>query len=113
MTRSRFFLACIVLLTVLAVSPTPVARADASPDAKICRMAPINSMPAHASITFKINHLGFSHYTGRFDKMEATLKLQQRCTGTKRVECHRLSNSINTKTRSWKKSYAAINFRRD
>ncbi|MDR3450984.1 MAG: YceI family protein [Alphaproteobacteria bacterium] len=26
--------------------------------------------PSHTSITFKLNHVGFSHFTGRFDKME-------------------------------------------
>jgi len=59
MTRSRFFLACIVLLTVLAVSPTPVARADASPDAKDMPNGAYQLDASHASITFKINHLGF------------------------------------------------------
>jgi polyisoprenoid-binding protein YceI len=30
--------------------------------------------PAHASLTFKVNHLGFSHYTARFSTFDASLK---------------------------------------
>ena len=73
MIRSRFFLLCTALLVVLAAAPTPVARADAAPDVKEMPAGAYQIDPNHASITFKINHLGFSHYTGRFDKMEATL----------------------------------------
>lgn len=31
--------------------------------------------PAHASLTFRVNHLGFSHYTARFAKFDVTMKL--------------------------------------
>lgn len=31
--------------------------------------------PAHSSLTFKVNHQGFSHYTARFDDFKATLTL--------------------------------------
>jgi polyisoprenoid-binding protein YceI len=30
--------------------------------------------PAHTSVTFKVSHLGFSHYTARFSKVDGTLK---------------------------------------
>lgn len=31
--------------------------------------------PTHTSITWKVNHLGLSHYTARFTKMDATLSI--------------------------------------
>lgn len=31
--------------------------------------------PEHASLTFKVNHMGFSHYTARFFTFDADLKL--------------------------------------
>ncbi|MCF7700676.1 YceI family protein [Loktanella sp. M215] len=31
--------------------------------------------PAHASVVFSVNHLGLSHYTGEFDTLEGTLRL--------------------------------------
>ena len=73
MIRSRFFGAAALLLFVLAVSPSPVALADTTPDIKSIPSGTYQLDPDHASITFKINHLGFSRYTARFDKMEATL----------------------------------------
>jgi polyisoprenoid-binding protein YceI len=32
--------------------------------------------PRHTSVIFKINHLGFSHFTGRFDKVEGNYDFQ-------------------------------------
>jgi len=75
MIRSRLFIACMAMLATLAIAPTPVARADASPDIKDIPSGAYQLDPNHASIVFKINHLGFSRYTARFDKMEATLNL--------------------------------------
>lgn len=31
--------------------------------------------PMHSSLTFKVLHMGFSHYTARFEKFDATLQL--------------------------------------
>jgi polyisoprenoid-binding protein YceI len=31
--------------------------------------------PAHASLLFRVNHLGFSHYTARFTRFDAELRL--------------------------------------
>src|SRR5580693_2262970 len=51
---------------------SPIASTQAD-DAKTAVSGAYQMDPNHASVTFKINHLGFSHYTGRFDKMEGTL----------------------------------------
>lgn len=38
--------------------------------------------PAHASLVFTVNHLGFSHYTGQFTRFTADLKLDPANPGT-------------------------------
>jgi polyisoprenoid-binding protein YceI len=52
--------------------------------------------PNHASITFKINHLGFSRYTGRFDKMEATLNYNNSALEKSELNVTIYPNSIDT-----------------
>jgi polyisoprenoid-binding protein YceI len=51
---------------------------------------------SHASITFKINHLGFSRYTGRFDKMEGTLNFDAATPEKSGLDVTIYPNSINT-----------------
>jgi polyisoprenoid-binding protein YceI len=51
---------------------------------------------SHASITFKINHLGFSRYTGRFDKMEGTLNFDAATPEKSSLDVTIYPNSINT-----------------
>src|SRR3954462_11484002 len=34
--------------------------------------------PSHASLIFRVNHLGFSHFTSQFRKFDATLTLDPR-----------------------------------
>jgi polyisoprenoid-binding protein YceI len=50
--------------------------------------------PTHANVTFKINHLGFSRYTGRFDKMEAVLSLNAASPADSSLEVTVEPNSI-------------------
>ena len=73
MIRFRPVFAIAFMLMALAAAPTTVALADATPDVKDMPPGAYQLDPNHASVTFKINHLGFSRYTARFDKMEATL----------------------------------------
>jgi polyisoprenoid-binding protein YceI len=42
--------------------------------------------PAHASLEFKVNHLGFSHYTARFADFDASLKFDPAHPETSSVE---------------------------
>jgi len=41
--------------------------------------------PAHASLIFRVNHLGFSHFTSQFRKFNATLTLDPRHPENSRV----------------------------
>lgn len=94
---SRLRLIAVPLLTLgatlLLASPlAPAARADDAP--------PVSGTyeldPNHASVTFKINHLGFSRYTGRFDKMEATLNLNAAAPEQSALDVTVYPNSIDT-----------------
>ncbi len=73
MFRSRLVFVLALVVFALAVEPTTVARADATTDVKDMPAGTYQLDPNHTSVSFKINHLGFSHYTARFDKVEATL----------------------------------------
>jgi len=96
MLRSRLVLVLAVVLFALAASPTPVARADASTDIKDLPTGAYELDPNHTSIIFKINHLGFSHYTGRFDKMEATLNFNNGAPEQSALNVTVYPNSIDT-----------------
>jgi polyisoprenoid-binding protein YceI len=62
------------LILFLATLGAPcAARAEISLDAKTAPYGLYKIDPDHTSVTFKINHLGFSHYTGRFNKIEGIL----------------------------------------
>ena len=78
------------LLALAACSPKPVTEAQTSVSAPAVAdldaafpKASIDGLPAgdysvdpaHASLTFKVNHLGFSHYTARFAKFDAKLNI--------------------------------------
>ncbi len=62
-----------------AKSPTPVAEATApapaAPDVSKLPAGDYTLDPYHASLTFKVNHLGFSTYTSQFRTFTADLKL--------------------------------------
>lgn len=76
-----------LLISVSACSPgerAPPAPAAETPVAEPGAVAPdVSKLPAgaykldpfHASVTFKVNHLGFSFYTGQFETFDATLQL--------------------------------------
>src|SRR5262249_49487243 len=50
----------------------------------------------HTSVTFKINHLGFSRYTGRFDKMEGSLNYDPTAPEKSSLDVTVYPNSVNT-----------------
>lgn len=71
MSRSRPMLAAMALL-LLAVAPAP-ALAQAAPVA-----APAGTYgldPTHASLTFRVKHLGLSFYTARFTRLMGQIEL--------------------------------------
>jgi polyisoprenoid-binding protein YceI len=58
----------VVLLAVLPLGATPAAAADVVPAGEY------RLEPSHASLLFKVDHLGFSRYTARFRRFDATLQ---------------------------------------
>src|ERR1700729_1320519 len=96
MTRLRPILTIAFAFLALASAPTTVAMADAAPDVKDMPSGAYQLDPNHTSVTFKINHLGFSHYTGRFDKMEGTLNLNPSAIEQSALNVTIYPNSINT-----------------
>lgn len=95
MPRIKPFFIVAALLVGLMISPTPVARADASPDVKDMPTGPYQLDPNHTSVTFKVNHLGFSHYTARFDKVEGTLNFNNGAPDQSALDVTVYPNSIN------------------
>lgn len=70
------------LAGLLLVAMVSAHSAEAQPFS-LPAMTPLEQMPAgaytldktHASVTFKVSHLGLSRYTARFSKIDATLTL--------------------------------------
>jgi polyisoprenoid-binding protein YceI len=52
--------------------------------------------PTHANILFSISHLGYSHYYGRFDKIDGALKFDAKAPETSSVNITTDINSIDT-----------------
>src|ERR1700722_8148858 len=73
-----------------------IASTQADTDAKTITSGTYQLDPNHASVTFKINHLGFSRYTGRFDKMEATLNLNAAAPEQSALDVTVYPNSIDS-----------------
>lgn len=51
--------------------------------------------PSHTRVSFKINHLGFSYYTGRFDSVEGRLNLDTQTLSRSTLDATVNVNSIN------------------
>ncbi|KAF0183315.1 MAG: Uncharacterized protein FD124_264 [Alphaproteobacteria bacterium] len=61
-----------------AAQKAPEAAAPAAPEAPVVADIPAGEYKldrTHATLLFRVNHLGFSNYTGRFEKFDATLQL--------------------------------------
>lgn len=96
----RRFLARVVFAAFVCAAlfgPAQTVQADAQPAAPALPPSGTYQMdPNHASVTFKINHLGFSRYTGRFDKMEATLNFNSAAPEQSSLEVTVYPNSVDT-----------------
>lgn len=65
----------IAALCACAPRPAREAAATAAPQAPSEAAAGTYFLdPAHASVNFRVSHLGLSHYTARFTKLDGTLK---------------------------------------
>lgn len=56
----------------------------------------IDSKGAHASINFKIKHLGYSWLTGRFDKFDGTFSYDSKTLNTAKVSVNINTASLNS-----------------
>lgn len=90
MSRLRFLsLALALVLLPLAARAEAVDPKDMPPGA-------YQLDSNHTSITFKINHLGFSRYTGRFDKMEGMLGFDNAAPEKSSLDITIYPNSVDT-----------------
>jgi polyisoprenoid-binding protein YceI len=71
--------ACVLLIAAPAVAAT--AAAAPQPPAGAYTMD-----KAHTSVTFRVNHLGFSHYTARFSKVDGKLRFDPAAPASMAVE---------------------------
>ena len=68
----KISIACVVAALTLVSIPSHAADESAGPPADV----PAGSYKldkSHASLVFRVNHLGFSHYTARFTGLDANL----------------------------------------
>lgn len=94
MPRFRFALAMAAMFVALASASA--ARAEAGTDVKGMPPGTYQLDPNHTSIVFKINHLGFSHYTARFDKVDGTLNFNNGAPEQSSLDITVYPNSIDT-----------------
>ncbi len=75
-------------LTLLSPRPADAAAASAVPPASTLKIpaGDYTLDKSHASLLFKVNHLGFSRFTARFTSFDATLRFDPARPATARVE---------------------------
>ncbi len=95
--------ACVLATVVLGVHAATLVAAPASPPASVPEPAAA-PVPAgnytldksHATLLFRVNHLGFSHYTARFKQFDATLQFDPANLGAASVQVSVDARSIET-----------------
>lgn len=85
-----------VLFAALLTFSTSAALAETSTDPKAVPSGVYQLDVNHASITFKVLHLGFSNYTGRFNKMEGTLNYNSENPEKSELDITIYPNSVDT-----------------
>src|SRR6476620_11618378 len=74
-------------VTCLLTAGLPLEAADAPPSVAAGLPAGDYTLDkAHATLIFRVDHLGFSHYTARFTRFDATLRLDPASPATARLE---------------------------
>ena len=81
MKSLTFVLPIAICLTACSKGEAPAAEAPSSSPAPITAKIELPAGAytldkAHASLTFRVNHLGFSHYTARFKSFDAQLQFE-------------------------------------
>lgn len=90
----RLFYPVFFALFFLVTGLQPV-QADVSLDPKSAPFGIYKIDPDHTSVTFKINHLGFSHFTGRFDRIEGQMSFNNSQPEQSTLDLAVYPNSIN------------------
>lgn len=52
--------------------------------------------PAHASVVFRVEHMGLSHYVGRFNELDASLDIDPNAPANARLDARIAADSIDT-----------------
>lgn len=84
-----------ILALLFSLSTYRTAHAELSLDPKTAPYGLYKIDPDHTSVTFKINHLGFSHYTGRFDRVEGYTNFNSHEPDQSTVDVTVYTNSVN------------------
>lgn len=88
------FVRSVLFVAILVLSGS--AFAESSTDPKAVPSGVYQLDVNHASITFKILHMGFSYYTGRFNKMEGTLNYNNADPEKSELDITLYPNSVDT-----------------
>jgi polyisoprenoid-binding protein YceI len=91
------YFATAFVLAALAAAPVQAADAPAKAPAPIPAGA-YTLDKSHASLSFTVNHLGFSHYTARFGSFDARLKFDPAKPAASTVEATIDANSLELPT---------------
>lgn len=80
MTKTALAAAAALMLAACApAAKAPPATPAAAPAPEVTAPAgEYRTDPMHSSLNFRVNHMGFSHYTARFLKFDATLNFDPR-----------------------------------
>jgi len=87
-------LAAALILATTALSGT--AFAQASRDVSAVQAGSYNVDPDHTQVNWAVNHLGFSIYHGRFDKVSGTLTVDPKTAANDKLDVTIDTGSINT-----------------
>lgn len=83
-------------LIALALILQTAVSAQAENDAKPAYAAGTYHLdPNHTSVTFRIMHMGFSRFTGRFDKIEGTMNFNANAPEQSGIDITVYPNSVN------------------
>lgn len=86
MIRSLLVALCLPALAGCAQLAAPLLKPNVATEPASISPGAYALDPAHASVLFKIDHLGYSTYVGRFEAFDATLDFDAEEPGASRVE---------------------------
>lgn len=87
----------IILMAILALVLQPATQTQAESDSRPAFVAGTYHLdPNHTSVTFRIMHMGFSRFTGRFDKIEGTMNFNANAQEQSGIDITVYPNSVNT-----------------